>query len=346
MSGVCEPVGHDAVRATLRGYAKSLARDAETALPHAWLFAGPAGVGKFRVARWWASLLKCPQVGACEPACESCRLVAGAVHPDVFETGPAPKDKNAVQTADGDIERKKSVGIEQSRALLGRLALRPTRPGPRVAIVREAAIMTVEAQNALLKVLEEPPGSAVIILVCDNLGSMLTTIRSRCRHLAFGALSEDQIVAALARVGVEGDEARAAAACSRGSVARALLFDEEGLAERESLLLAWEAGRRGVDGSQGEALVQVLVARKSDGYGLPDILEWEMAKVEARLGRRGHEPSAELSRLLDEVASEGLEGDRRTLMDDGLRVQQAIDRLARNANARAVIRDLLVNVRA
>src|SRR5690242_13801722 len=180
----------------LRGLAlKSAMGDAP--LHHACLFARPTGVGKFRVARWWASLLKCPTTGACGGDCESCKIVAQAVHPDVFETGPAPKEKNAVLDANKEVERKKSVGIEQSRELISRLALRPTRPGPRIAILREAGTMTPEAQNALLKLLEEPPGSAVIILVTDNVGSMLQTVRSRCRHLAFGALSEDEVAEAL-----------------------------------------------------------------------------------------------------------------------------------------------------
>ena len=340
MSGIAEPAGHGAIRAMLRGYAEKRTASAGSALHHAWLFAGPAGVGKFRVARWWASLLKCPQGGACDPPCESCRLVAGGVHPDVFETGPAPKDKNALQTADVEIERKKSVGIAESRALLQRLALRPTRPGPRVAIVREAGTMTAEAQNALLKLLEEPPGSAVIILVTDNIGSMLTTVRSRCRHLAFGALSEDEVFEVLTRLGKDPDEARAAAACARGSVARALTFDAEGLAEREELLLAWESVRR--DPSGTEPLVQALLARKESGYALTDILEWQVAKVEARLGHSAHEPSADLARILGEVATT----ETRTLVEEATCIQQAIDMIARNANPKLVIRDLLMNVRA
>lgn len=340
MSGVAEPIGHDAIRAMLRGCADKLTSDAGAALHHAWLFAGPVGVGKFRVARWWASLLKCPEAGRCQPACESCRLVAGGVHPDVFETGPAPKDKNALQSADVEIERKRSVGIEESRNLLRRLALRPTRPGPRIAIVREAGTMTAEAQNALLKLLEEPPGSAVIILVTDNIGSMLTTVRSRCRHLAFGALSDDEVFEALTRLGKEAGEARAAAACARGSVTRALTFDNDGLAEREELLLAWENGRR--DPAATESLVQALLARKNSGYALTDILEWQVAKLETRLGRGPREPSPELARLLDEVAG----AETRMLVEEATRIQQAIDMIARNVNAKLVIRDLLMNVRA
>jgi DNA polymerase III subunit delta' len=331
-----EPTGHAPVRATLRTLAEKSAQGG-AALHHAWLFAGPPGVGKFRVARWWASLLKCPQAGACGGSCDSCRLVAQAVHPDVFETGPAPKDKNAVLDANKEVARKSSVGIAQSRELISRLALKPTRPGPRIAILREAATMTPEAQNALLKLLEEPPGSAVIILVTDNVGSMLQTVRSRCRHLAFGALSEDEIAEVLARVDAAKEDLRDVAAVAGGSVARALEVDLE---ERETLLLAWE--NRGRDAGALEELASTLLAKKDEGYALPALLEWQRAKIASSLGRRsGREPSEALEQILGSRAGKPIAA----LVDESSRIQRAMAQLARNANAKTVIRDLLVNVK-
>ncbi len=341
MSAIREPVGHEAIRAMLRGYADERGG---AGLQHAWLFAGPAGVGKFRVARWWASVLKCPEAGRCGGTCESCKLVAGAVHPDVIEARPAPKKKNVLQRADEEIERKRSFGVDDSRALVQRLSMRATRPGPRIAIVQEAHVMTVEAQNALLKTLEEPTGAALLILVTDNIGAMLTTVRSRCRQLTFGVLSEDEVVRALQGTGWltwdDEDTARAAAACARGSVQRAMLFDADGLADREQLLLAWEAARK--DPLAVEPLVADLASRKDTGYGLTDLLEWEMAKVETALGRPAHEPSAELARVLEAARAD----DARAMIGHADRIQQAIGMIARNANTRAVIRDLLLNVRA
>jgi DNA polymerase-3 subunit delta' len=332
-----EPVGHEAVRAMLRGLAEKNAAGGGAALHHAWLFAGPPGVGKFRVARWWATLLKCPQVGACGGTCDTCKVVAQAVHPDVFETGPAPKEKNAVIEADKEIERKKSVGIEQSRELISRLALKPTKPGPRIAIMREAGTMTPEAQNALLKLLEEPPGSAVIILVTDNVGAMLQTVRSRCRHLAFGKLSDDEVAEALARVGGDDIPVQDAAAVAGGSVARALDLD---LDDREELLLAWE--NRGRDAGAIEELAQQLLARKDEGYALPALLEWQRTKIATSLGRRaGREPSEALARILDDASGKPVT----RLVEESSRIQRAMGLLARNANARLVIRDLLVNVK-
>jgi DNA polymerase-3 subunit delta' len=297
-------------------------------------------VGKFHVARWWASLLLCPQGGACGGTCENCRLVAGAVHPDVFETGPAPKDKNALQKADEDIERKKSVGIAESRALLQRLAMRPVRGALRVAIMREAGTMTVEAQNALLKMLEEPPGRAVIVLVTDNVGAMLPTVRSRCRHLAFGALTDAEVAAVLVGHGWPQAAAAAAAACARGNAARALTYDPDGLADREALVLAWEAARR--DDAAADELVDSLVALKEHGHGLPELLEWQLARIHAALGRRGAEPSPALAAVLDAAAG----AQARREVEAAAHVETAMDAIARNGNPRLVIRDLLLNVRA
>lgn len=322
-----EPIGHEAVRETLRALAQRRSGDAAAALHHAWLFAGPAGVGKFQVARWWASLLKCPQAGGCDASCQSCRLLRGGVHPDVLETSP-------------ELEGKKSFGVDESRALLHRLMLRPLRPGPRIAIVREAATMTPDAQNALLKLLEEPPGSAVIVLVTDNIGAMLPTVRSRCRHLAFGALADGEIARVLVKLGKTGEEAAAAAACAHGSVARALAMDAEGLADREKTLLAFEAVRR--DCAAIEPLVQSLAARKDDGYSLAEILEWQLSKIHAALGRRDAEPSPQLASVLDDCRSV----QARTLIEEAERILYTIDAIARNANAKLVIRDLLMNVRA
>ena len=336
-----EPVGHDAVRRTLRLLAERSAAGGDAALHHAWLFAGPPGVGKFRVARWWAALLRCPQVGKCAPACESCRLVAAEVHPDIFEMGPAPKDKDEVGVSiDKDVDRKRIVSVDQSRELIQRLSLRPLRPGPRIGIVRGADLMNMEAQNALLKLLEEPPGFAVIILVADNVGAMLATVRSRCRHLMFGSLSADEVRDVLVELGREPGEAAAAAAVAHGSAARALELDADGLAERERLLVAFEAARG--DALAVEPLVTLLVQNKDRGYALTDILEWQIARIEAALGRRTAEPSPALSRLLDESANANV----RTLVEEAERIQRTIDAIDRNANAKLVIRDMLMNVRA
>lgn len=325
MSRVPEPLGHLEIRASLRELAVALGAGHDKGLHHAWLFSGPTGVGKFLTARWWASLLKCPQAGACEPPCESCRLIAAGVHPDVVEVA-IPEDR-------------RSIGIGESRALLQRLSLRPTRSGPRVGIIRDAGEMTTEAQNAVLKLLEEPPGFAVIVLVADNAGAMLPTVRSRCRHLAFGVLDEQDIAAILVSSGRGPEEAAAAAACARGSVSRAATYDTEGLSERETLLVAYEQASRG--NADVDTAVQAMLARKESGYALGELLEWQLAKVKTSLGERTHEPSEKLAGMLDDAAG----ADTASLLEEAARIHWTMSALARNANARLAIRDLLLNMK-
>ncbi|MBI5503229.1 MAG: hypothetical protein HY899_00395 [Deltaproteobacteria bacterium] len=325
MSRIAQPLGHGDVLASLRALAVALAGGSDRGLHHAWLFSGQRGVGKFLTARWWATLLKCPQVGECEPACDGCRLIAAGVHPDVVEIA-IPEDK-------------RSIGIAESRALLQRLSLRPTRSGPRIGIVRDAGAMTIDAQNAVLKLLEEPPGFAVIVLVADNAGAMLPTVRSRCRHLAFGDLAESEVAAILVSLGRSAEEAAAAAACARGSVARAQTYDAEGLAEREALLLAYEQARNGQ--ADIDAVLQALVARKESGYALGELLEWQLTKVKSSLGNRVHEPSEPLARVLEAAAG----ADTAALLEEAGRIHWTMTALERNANARLAIRDLLLNVR-
>ena len=91
-----------------------------------------------------------------------------------------------------------------------------------------------------------------------------------------------------------------------------------------------------------EPLVAMLAARKDEGYALAELLEWQLAKVHAALGRSVAEPSPQLAVALDQCRG----SEPRALIEQAERIQHTIDALARNANAKLVIRDLLMNVRA
>ena len=181
-------------------------------LPHALIFAGPAGVGKRTLAILLAQLLNCRSPvgrGACG-VCPSCRKIAVMSHPDVRVIEP-----------DGAF-----IKIEQVRQLIGEIAYQPFEGRYRVAILDGAEQMRQEAANSLLKTLEEPPSRTVIVLVTANPYLLLTTIRSRCRLLQFGGIPEDRIEAYLvACEGWDQRDARLAAELSQGSLGRALGFD-------------------------------------------------------------------------------------------------------------------------
>lgn len=201
--GLDRIVGHRtaalSIRAALRGDRPA----------HAYLFAGPDGVGKFLFALQVAKMLLCrgdQGDDACD-VCRSCRQADSDSHPDLHR----------VQAADG----KRFISIEQIQVLRRRFALRPH--GERlVAIVRDADRMTPPAANALLKTLEEPPAWATLLLTASRPSALPETILSRCQTLRFGPLSCEEVERILeAEFDWPPEATRFAASFSDGSVGQA-----------------------------------------------------------------------------------------------------------------------------
>jgi len=327
------PVGHDTVVARLERLAaipSGPAAGPGAGVPHAALLVGPAGVGKYRTALWWAARLKCERAAGtiCDPACPSCLQIAAGSHPDLRTLEP--------------LEEGKQIGIDPVRHLIQSMSLKPLRPGPRVAIVREAHLLGVHAQSAMLKLLEEPPGLAVIVLVTDNLAALLPTIRSRCQTFRFGPLENDAVESLLLEHGREPAAARQAAALARGSAGRALACSAEQIEDRDELVLGFERLRTG-EAQAVEPLTAELVERRKKGRGgLDTLYEWGMKKVEASLGYGGHEESGTLAAILHDLSAD----DTRALLEHARRIHFTIGALDQNANARLAIRDLLLSIRA
>ncbi len=174
---------------------------------HAYIFAGPKGVGKMAIAeRLAASLL------AVAPA-------ALQAHPDYYHV------ERPIEETEGG--RKRDISIVAVRELAQRLSLAAVY-GVKVAIIEEADAMTTEAQNALLKTLEEPAGKAVIILVTDDIENILPTIRSRAVPLAFARVRTEALEAELQRRGTSPEMAHEIGLRSLGRPGVALrLMDTE-----------------------------------------------------------------------------------------------------------------------
>ena len=141
-------------------------------LPHGLLLQGPAGVGKERFASALAAALFCTGRGdrleACGE-CAECRLSRAGTHPDVHWVRP--------------LEEKKTIGVDQVREMCEQLAMTSMRRGYRVAIIAPADRLTPQAQNALLKTLEEPAPRTVLVLVTARPSALLPTLRSRCQRV-------------------------------------------------------------------------------------------------------------------------------------------------------------------
>ena len=210
-------------------------------LAHAYLFAGPAGVGKALFARELAKALTCegrePDALAACDACASCRLVDADTHPDVMRVGRP--------------EGKFQLPIETIRELCAWMALSAARGKHKVAVVDDAEFLNMESSNAFLKTLEEPPPGSVLVLVTSRVEDVLPTIQSRCQTVRFGALTPETIRAILAMPphDVPADRAGFLARSAGGSVAQALRFADPGLWE-----LRAEVFRRLVGLEEADAL--------------------------------------------------------------------------------------------
>lgn len=225
-------------------------------LPPSLLFAGPEGVGKRTVAVALAQALNCERpvsgaaaghlaVDACG-ACPACARIARAEAR--LRAGAEPAiDCYLVLRPD----EKRSIKVEPTRSFIERTAYRPMDGTRRLALVDDAGQLEVSSQNALLKVLEEPPPATCFVLVTSRPDALLPTIRSRCPRIRFGTLPTAEVVALLvAGHGMDDASARAAAALGEGSPGLALSM--AGGRTRDSRAVALSA-LRAASGARGPA---------------------------------------------------------------------------------------------
>jgi DNA polymerase-3 subunit delta' len=179
-------------------------------LPHAVLFSGPEGVGKFLAARWLAAGFLCPD-GGCG-TCTTCSRILKELHPDL----------HVVKAEAG----RGMITIGQIRDLTALVGTKPFEGSGKAAIIDDADRMNEESQNAFLKTLEEPPPRTVIVLVSSACDRLLPTIRSRCQRFGFSLLGEEDLSLLLERNRQEqGDFPMKLAEGSPGRLLRLLRID-------------------------------------------------------------------------------------------------------------------------
>ncbi|MFQ5880928.1 MAG: DNA polymerase III subunit delta' [Candidatus Methylomirabilales bacterium] len=200
-----------------------LRRAIETSrLPHALLFTGPRGVGRYLTALTTVKAMNCVGgvKGDCCNRCLSCSKIAKGVHPDVHLFAP----------------QGASLKIDQIRGLAQEATLKPYEGRLKVFILDQAETMTEQAQNALLKTLEEPPGATLLILIAPQASSLLPTIASRCTQIRFAPLPERLIAARLWEDGCDEEEAHFLASLAGGSLGRAQELRRSPLREIKELV--------------------------------------------------------------------------------------------------------------
>lgn len=225
---------------------------------HAYIFAGPEGVGKFKMAREWAKLLGCKEPvvesGVAEScgSCESCRL---------FEAGSSPDFHHIYKellefTEDGkDKKTPLDLPINVIREfLLAKVSAKPTVSQRKVFVVSEAERLNNSSQNCLLKVLEEPPEYCCIVLLCTRLEKLLPTTKSRCQTIRFGPINDERIIEKLQEMDIDENRARYFARLAQGSLGTACRWAELELADAN----LYETGRELVDSLAGYEMADAL----------------------------------------------------------------------------------------
>lgn len=223
---------------------------------HAYLFVGPEGVGKEKVARLFAKALVCEsEARSSRPcqACEGCRKAEHDSHPDVVMALPQSEavERGLLSRADLEKAPSRDLRVAEVRELERRVRLPPYEARHKAVILTPADRMNQSAQNALLKTLEEPPGDTTLILITAAADALLPTVRSRCARMPFAPLPTEIVARELVeRRGYDEGRARVLAALASGSLGAALELDAETVDERRDLL----ERLRAVDPSDGEAV--------------------------------------------------------------------------------------------
>ncbi len=153
-------IGNEKTAHTVKNFIK------EQRIPHAILIVGDSGAAKQNLADFLATAIVCGKSDAPCGECDNCRSAESKNHPDITVTAPE--------------DNKKSIAVDQVRELRKEAFIKPHKADKRVFVIDKADTMNASSQNALLKVLEEPPESVMFLLIAENKAAFLDTIISRC----------------------------------------------------------------------------------------------------------------------------------------------------------------------
>ena len=271
-------------------------------LHHGWLVTGPRGVGKATLA--WAIarfLLATPPVeddglfGA-PPAPTSLFIDPEHHVARRISAGAEPGLKSIVRTVNEKTGKLRDViSVEDIRSLAGFFQLSSADGGRRVVIVDAADDMNPQAANALLKMLEEPPSRATLLLVSHQPSALLPTIRSRCRVLRLATLAPDDVGSALAQAGKDADQQTAALAeLAGGSVGAAFRLLSLGGLTTYAQLVDLLAALPRFDRGRAVQLAEAAAARGAEENRdlLFELIHLLLARL-ARTGASGRPPTVE-----------------------------------------------------
>ena len=284
-------------------------------ISHFYLISGPEGSGKRTLARLMAAAILCQGQERPCLTCAVCRKVLSGNHPDYITV---------------DDPEKKSVPVDLIRQARADIFVRPNESDKKIYLFPRAQDMGVPAQNALLKILEEPPAYGVFFLLADNPDKLLPTIRSRCTELKLTALPQNLLRAHLQQLFPQADSADVEAAMVRsgGYLGQAKQLLEEGTVQcphTETFLQCFST-------RDTMGLLQLLVPMerwKRDQF-LSVLIRWEEALQSALVCRSGMQTLSASIRQLSTSRSSA------ELLDAIRHIQKAIDYTQGNVSVAAI----------
>ena len=303
-------------------------------ISHAYIMSGIDGVGKTTVAKAFSMGIMCENFtdDSCGE-CKSCHLIKSNSHPDI---------KVLDLTVDEDGTKKATIGVEAIRSLKKDVYLKPFYGKRKIYILENAELMTVEAQNSLLKVFDEPPEYAVIILVCSNINKILSTIISRAVNLRFDALKPAEILQFTEKNYSDFNNKKVISEICGGSIKKAveLIEDEAGLELRSKVLKAFFYLLLAESDTAINELAEILVQNKSINAEIISMLSnylSDLAKVKS-----GHKELIMNLDFLNEIIRNSESMDINSIYEMQNELAEFNEYILRNANYKLVVIDKLI----
>jgi len=297
-------------------------------LAHAYLFRGPAGVGKKTLARAFGNYLNClspTQTADACGHCSSCRKLRGDNHPDRLVIAP-----------DGA-----AIKIAQVRELKRALTFPPFEANLRTVLLCDVHTMRREAANSLLKLLEEPPPGNLLILTGDGASEILPTITSRCQQIPFSTLPLDKVAETLVAEGIPPATAATLAALADGSLGQARNLAASPLLELRRRILTSLLELRPGRPETAEAIFSLADSSSENGENLSELLGLLKLCFRDIFLLHHHQPQRLVNLDLREALQQGLRRWPLAELSQRLSLFDKAERqLARNCN-RALVCEVL-----
>ena len=282
---------------------------------HFYLISGPRGSGKHTLAKLLAAALQCESAQKPCCSCPACRKVLSGTHPDYVTI---------------DDTEKKFVPVDLIRSAREDMFIRPNEGKKKIYLFPRAQDMLPPSQNALLKILEEPPAYGVFILLTDNAEKLLPTVRSRCTELSLTALPENVLRPALEKACPQATPQQITGAIGRsgGYLGQAMALLEQSEESSESTLQFLKA----YAGSDALGLMQVLVPMekwKRDVL-VAELEQWLLSLSNALCARSGVTATQPMADAI------GASRSGKDIMNAINALQKAIDYAQRNISPGAI----------